>query len=259
MSKEKTKGQLVQQMLMVKLNISYDTGYRSCDEMREIVVDKSNADYNRMRAGFNLFDKYATSAFTTAISQARRHYLEETLPWDKKNWRVIPVSKWQTFKNELDSYISNVKEKFEEVFHDNYDELKSSFEEASGDLDINFPDEEGLDAQFNIGYDIGQIASCDDIRIQGIDQMERIKIREDMQKQYDEKINGGLTELAERVVRAAEDVAVRARDPEQKGKKYSKSLSNLNELADTVESLNITGNEAISEACKIIREDIGKY
>ena len=255
----KSKGQLVQQMLMVKLNISYDTGYRSSDEMREIIHDNNATSKNRMRAGVRMFNKEEIRSFTEKISQARSYYLHSTLPWDKKNWRVIPVSKWQEFKNVLDQYVVEIKDEFDKIFMDNYDDLKASFQKDCNLDDVEFPEKGDIASKFNVHYDIGQIASCDDIRIQGIDHMEREKIRTDMRNQYDKKIGSGLNELAERLVKATEDVAVRAKDEDQKGKKYTKSLSNLSELADTVESLNITGNEAIIEACKIIRNDISTY
>ena len=254
------KGQLVKKMLMVKLNISYDTGYRNSSEMKELIEGTKNVSSSAIRTGITMFDKYQISEFTTAISRARSLYTSETLPWDSRNWRVIPVSAWSKFKDELDTAIENVKEAYEKVFDDGYDELKEEFDDnIKGSLDIEFPDKEDLADKFNIDYDIGQIASCDDIRIQGIDHIERDKIRNDMQKQYQEKMDTGLTELASRLVEASQDIAIRANDPNQKGKKYSKSLSNINKLADTVEALNITGNDAIADACSTIRTQIGTY
>lgn len=252
-------GQLIHKLMLVKFSVSYDTGYRSSDQMCETLSSSTSTDVNRIRSGFSMFDKHVISPFTTAISQARQHYTMSTLPWEERGWRVVPVNKWQDIKDELDNLISNVKEKYEQVFNTNYDQLKDAFDEAVGDLEIEFPSKGELEDRFICDYDIGAIASCDDIRIQGIDQIERSKIRDDMKKQYETKFNSGLNDLANRLVTAAEDISVRASDPEQKGKKYTKSLSNITELADTVEGLNITGNEAISEACSQIRENISVY
>ena len=240
------KGQLVKKMLMVKLNISYDTGYRNSSEMKELIEGSKNVCSSAIRTGITMFDKYQISEFTTAISRARSLYTGETLPWDSRNWRVIPVSAWSKFKDELDTAIENVKEAYEKVFDDGYNELKDEFDDnIKGSLDIEFPDKEDLAGKFFIDYDIGQIASCDDIRIQGIDHIERDKIRNDMQKQYQEKMDTGLTELASRLVEASQDIAVRANDPNQ---------ILINSTADVN-----TGNDAIADACSTIRTQIGTY
>ena len=252
-------GKLVQKLLLVKFNVSYDTGYRSSKEMVDTLSKHTDAQAHCIRSGFSLFCKTTMSPFTTAISRARQHYQMGTLPWEERGWRVIPVNKWQDFKDEMDDLISDIKDEFIDVFDKKYHHLEDVFNENVGNLNIDFPSKEELEDKFWVDIDIGQMASCDDIRIQGIDQAERNKIRSDMQKQYSEKFNTGLNELATKLVTAVEDISSRASDPDQKGKKYTKSLSNITELADTVEGLNVTGNDAIAKSCKQIRENISVY
>lgn len=246
-------------MLMIKLNLTSDNGYRTSNEMKSIVSDETGTDESIMRTGVSLYDKHYKNTYTRMVSQARRYYLDNTLPWDKNNWRVVPVSKWQEVKSNLDDYISDIKDAFYDVFDKGYEDLKNSFENSCKLSSVNFPEKADIIGRFQADYDIGQIASCDDIRIQGIDYTEREKIKSDMKDMYDRKINTGLTELADKLTVAVDAVSCRADDNDQKGKKYTKSLDQLSELADTVQSLNITGNDAISEACNIIKDDISIY
>jgi hypothetical protein len=246
-------------MLMIKLNLTSDNGYRTSNEMKAIVSDETGTDESIMRTGISLYSKDHKNAYTRMVSQARRYYLDNTLPWDRNNWRVVPVSKWQEVKSRLDEYISDIKDAFYDVFDKGYEDLKTTFENSCKLTSVKFPDKGDILARFQADYDIGQIASCDDIRIQGIDYAEREKIKSDMKDMYDKKINTGLTELADKLTVAVDAVSCRADDNDQKGKKYTKSLNQLSELADTVQSLNITGNDAISEACKIIKDDISIY
>tara|TARA_Y100000289_G_scaffold33336_1_gene32955 strand:- start:6321 stop:7181 length:861 start_codon:yes stop_codon:yes gene_type:complete len=250
---------LIQSMLMIKLNLTSDNGYRTSNEMKAIVSDETGTDESIMRTGISLYSKDHKNAYTRMVSQARRYYLDNTLPWDRNNWRVVPVSKWQEVKSRLDEYISDIKDAFYDVFDKGYEDLKTTFENSCKLTSVKFPDKGDILARFQADYDIGQIASCDDIRIQGIDYAEREKIKSDMKDMYDKKINTGLTELADKLTVAVDAVSCRADDNDQKGKKYTKSLNQLSELADTVQSLNITGNDAISEACKIIKDDISIY
>ena len=250
---------IVDKMIMVKLNCSYDTGYRQCDQTKSIVQEKTECDGSMIKTGVTLFNKWKISPFTRALSELRTYYQEHTLPWDTKSWRVIPASAFQDFKNELEIRISECKDKYKEVFVDGYDELKDSYDEAKGELEQNFPSVEDLEDRLVIEYDMGAAASTNDIRIQGIDQEARRELRESMEKQYDGKIKEGLHNIADRLTVAVREIGSRTSDEDQKGKKYKRSLENLEALAITVDQLNITGDQRIKEACATIRDDICQW
>lgn len=250
---------IVDKMLMVKLNCSYDTGYRQSDQACGIVTNEVNCESSMLKTGVSIFNRYKISDFTRALSSLRTYYQEHTLPWDTKSWRVIPASKFQDFKDEIETLIATCQDKYEEVFIDGYDDLKESFDEKKGDLDVEFPSKDDLEDALNIEYDMGAAASTNDIRIQGIDQEARRQLSESMDKQYKEKINKGLTDIADRLTESVKDLASRTNDEDQKGKKYKRSLENLSELAETVESLNLTGDARIKAACKTIKEDICQW
>lgn len=250
---------IVDKMLMVKLNCSYDTGYRQSDQACGIVTNEVNCESSMLKTGVSIFNRYRISDFTRSLSNLRTYYQEHTLPWDTKSWRVIPASKFQDFKDEIETLIAECQDKYKEVFVDGYDELKESFDDKKGDLDVEFPTKDELEDSLNIEYDMGAAASSNDIRIQGIDQEARKQLSESMDKQYKEKINKGLGNIADRLTVAAQELGSRTSDENQKGKKYKRSLENLSELADTVESLNLTGDARIKQACQTIKEEICQW
>jgi hypothetical protein len=250
---------VIDELVMVKLNVDFDSGYRGCREMQDLIIEKKKANRNALRTGVMLFPKTMTTPFTTAVSRLRRHVLDNSLPWDRNNWRVVPVSAWQDFKDELEKLIREAKTAFDDVFCKGYDDLKKAAEAFIGEIDVEFPTKEFIMERFSVEYKMGQAASPEDIRIQGIDQVERKKISESMKKQYEDQVNDGLNELAKRLVNATEDICERVQDGDQKGKKYTKAMENLRGLAETAEKLNVTGNDQIIAACKTIREDIAKW
>jgi len=254
-----TNNTIINDLIMVKLSIEYDTGYRASAEMSRIIHEKKETEIKAMRTGVVVIPKCLTSEFTSAVSTLRKYYLNESLPWDKGNWRVVPVTAWQGFKSDLERRIRDAKDGFYQCYVKGYDGLEQHFKSQIGKLDIEFPEKQAIVDRFNIEYKVGQVASPDDIRIQGIDTVERKRISDDMKKQYGEQVDAGLNELAKRLTEAAEDIGARVADPDQKSKKYTRSLENLQHLADTAEKLNVTGNDAIKAACKTIKEDISQW
>ena len=256
---KKNNKTIIQELVMCKLHVEFDTGYRSSKEMQDLIADEKGAAKSALRTGVLVISRSKTSEFTGAVSRLRTHYLEESLPWDKGNWRVVAVTAWQEFKTRLESLIIEVKNAFDKCYIVGYPTLQTDFTAQVGQLNVELPTKEELQERFNVEYKMGQVASPDDIRIQGIDQIVRKQIQDDMKQQVESKLNNGLGELAKRLVAAADDIGGRVSDPDQKNKKYTRSIENLNKLADTAEALNVTGNDAIKEACATIRKDIAQW
>tara|TARA_Y100000004_G_scaffold197230_1_gene270557 strand:- start:2766 stop:3635 length:870 start_codon:yes stop_codon:yes gene_type:complete len=250
---------IVDKMVMVKLNCSYDTGYRHSSEAQELVADQKKCSASMLKTGVSMYDKWMISDFTRALSNLRTYYTDHTLPWDSKSWRVIPSSKYKDFKDELETRITECQDAYQKVFVDEYDALKDSYEDNKGDITLEFPSVEDFKDRLVIEYDMGAAASTSDIRIQGIDQEARRELKASMEKQYESKIKDGVTDIVSRLSTAVKDLSSRTEQDDQNGKKYKRSLENLTELADTVENLNLTGDKRIKEACETIRKEICQW
>lgn len=258
-SKKAKKNIIIDDLIMVKLHIEFDTGYRSSKEMQDLIAEEKKATKTALRTGIMVIPKKKTSPFTSAVSSLRQYYLDNSLPWEKGNWRVVPVTAWQEFKDDIEELIRQTKDRFKECYIDGYDDLKSEHEKEIGDLKVEFPKKQDLEDRFRVEYKMGATASPEDIRIKGIDEIQRKAISESMKDRYDKQIGEGLGELAKRLLSAAENISERVSDEDQKGKKYTRTMENLAELAETAEKLNVTGNEAIAKAAATIREDIAQW
>tara|TARA_Y100000004_G_scaffold35559_1_gene38112 strand:+ start:1004 stop:1864 length:861 start_codon:yes stop_codon:yes gene_type:complete len=251
---------ITDKMIMIKLKCSYDTGSRHSIANVNKISEDLNCNSNMLSVRVKMFDPDMIGGFTKALSRLRGIYNLNTLPWDERGWRVVSSKAFSSLKNKLETAINDLNESFEKCFIDNYDEHKEYFDNRKGDLDdVEFPLKSEMRDRFKIDYDIGAIASSSDIRIQGIDQEARRELKESMEKQYEDKIKTGLNDIATRLSNATKDICERTADKDQNGKKYKRSLENLQELTTAVEDLNMTGDDRIKEACSLIRENICQY
>jgi hypothetical protein len=258
MAKAKSKA-VITKLVLINLHISYDTGRRTMKALSKKVASDNQADANMITTSVKLIPNDKIGSFTTAISKARDYYKSKSLPWEDGNWRVVPVNRLQQFKDDLDALISEVKDEFRKCFENNYDTLKESAEKKRGAIKIEFPTKKELKESFNIEYNLGAIASSDDIRIVGIDTAMRDKIKKETESRYNAQIEKGLQELAQNLLSAVEDISNRVSEDDQTGKKYTRFMNNLKGMAETAENLNVTGNETLVDSCKMIRENIANW
>lgn len=254
-----TDNKVTDKMIMVKLRCSYDTGSRTSQSESDKLTEDKNCASSMLSVRVKMFDRMMTGLFSSSLSALRGYYNGHTLPWDERGWRVISSKKFKQFKDTLEERIANLDEAFEKTFIDKYDVHKEYYENNKGDLDQDFPTKQEMRDGYKIEYDIGAVASTSDIRIQGIDQEARRELKESMEKQYESKIKNGLSDIATRLSEATKDIGDRTSSEDQHGKKYKRSLENLDSLTDIVEDLNLTGDQRIKEACKSIKENICQY
>lgn len=257
MAEEKKKAKaVITKLIMVNLHMSHDTGNRTLKTISKKVAEDNKADVAMIRTTIKLIPPKMISEFTNAMSRVRTFYLDKTLPWEDGNWRVIPVTKFNAFKDDIEKLIAECKDAYDRCFIRQYDKLKSAAEKARGNITVEFPSKEELQGGFKVQYNIGAIASVDDPRIDGIDTMLRKKIVSDTEDRYNEQIDRGLKQLAQNLSEALKDLAERVAADDQKGKKYTRFMANLGEMCKTARDLNITGNNELSDVCENVEKDI---
>ena len=256
MPKNKKTKPIITSLVLINLHISHDTGRRNIKSLSKKIAQENDADEKSINTSIKMIAPDKIREFTVALSRCRTYYLEKSLPWEDGNWRVIPVSKFQGFKDDLETLISEAKDSFEKCFIKNYDVLKTDSERRQGKLGLTFPSKGELEESFSIKYNVGAVASAEDIRIVGIDSAMRQRIVKETQDRYNEKIDEGLNGLATGLINSLDELSERVGADDQKGKKYSRFLENLKEMTETVEGLNITKNSILEEACSKIRKEI---
>lgn len=250
---------VITKLVLVNLHIAFETGRRTLGYISKKVAEDNDAKQDMLTMNISVIPKDLIQPFTTAVSRARQYYKDNSLPWEDGNWRVVPVSKLQQFKDDLEKLISETKDEFAKCFISNYDHLKDTFEKRKGKLAISFPEKDELEKGFEIEYNLGAIASVEDIRIVGIDTAMRNKIKDETEARYNDQINKGLQELAGNLLSALEEISDRVGDDDQKGKKYTRFLDNLKGMTATVDELNVTKNEQLTKSCELIRANISNW
>lgn len=254
--KKKSIKPIINSLVLINLHISVDSCRRTLKNMSKKIADDNKADAKMILTSIKLIPPEKTTKFTQALSRCREFYKEKTLPWEDKSWRCVPVTECQGFQDDLETLIGEAKDAFEEIFVKGYQGLKDAAEKSRGDISVKFPTLEELKESFKISYNMGAVASFDDIRIVGIDTAMRKKIQAETEARYNEQLTKGLDELTGGLNKALENISDRVGDEDQKGKKYTRFLENLNEMTDTVKALNVTGNKVLSETCDKIKQDI---
>ena len=216
MTKTKSKA-VITKLVLINLHISYDTGRRTMKALSKKVASDNQADVNMITTSVKLIPNEKIRSFTTAISKARDYYKSKSLPWEDGNWRVVPVNRLQQFKDDLETLISEANDEFRKCFEDNYDALKADAEKRRGAINVEFPTKKELKESYSIEYNLGAIASSDDIRIVGIDTAMRNKIKEETESRYNAQIEKGLQELAQNLLDAVEDISERVAEEDQTG------------------------------------------
>ena len=250
---------IITKLVLINLHISFDTGRRTMSNLSKTIAKDNDADANMLSTSIKLIPNEKIRTFTTAVSQAREFYKKNSLPWEDGNWRVVPVNRLQQFKDDLDALISKASDEHARCFIANYDALKDAANKKKGKLVVNFPTKKELEESFKIEYNVGAIASTDDIRIVGIDTALRNQIKKDTEKRYVDQISKGLTEQVANISSALESLVERVGEDDQKGKKYTRAMANFKAMLDTTDQLNITNNAALANACKIARDKIANW
>lgn len=247
---------VITRLVLINLHISHDTGRRAMKNISKKIATDNDADVKMINSSIKLIPPDKVKLFTTALSRARTYYIDHSLPWEDGNWRVVPVSKFQAFKDDLEKLISEAKDAFEKCYITDYDKLKADAEKKRGKLSVDFPTKDELQKGFSIEYNVGAVASADDIRIVGIDSAMRKKISQETEDRYNSMINRGLTELTDGLSNSLSELSERVGDDDQKGKKYTKFLENLKKMTETVKDLNVTKNSTLDSTCQKIQEEI---
>lgn len=254
-TKRKSKS-VIQGLLMVNIHVSYNGCSFTAKELSEKLAKDNDASKDMIRTSVKMVSPADIKLFTTAISRLRAYYKDNTLPWEDGNWRVVPVTKLQGFKDDIETLIAEVKDEFDKAFDKGYDDLRDLYDARKGKLSHDFPAKETILEDFNVSYAVGAPNSADDIRTVGIDKAMRSRIEKETEARYESQINTGLNDLTKNLQGAVKNIAERVESDDQKGKKYTRFIENLNQMTEVVESLNVTGNTTLTKCCEDIRENI---
>jgi len=245
--------------MLVELSISTWTA-RKLDKRVSTKVDLDNgaktkvvnANKNLM-AGTGMLDtivKYAANA--------RAWHLSQTLPWTDNGSRLLPMSNFMTYKEQLGKLESNYSALVDK-FIVAYPNLVSAAAFQLGDLfDRNeYPDASALKKKFKFTYSFFPVPTAGDFRID-INEEAKADILANCNSAYEERLNNAMREAWNRLHECLTRMSERLTDNADGSRKIFRDslVENGVELVDMLKHLNITKDPSLELARKELGDAI---
>jgi hypothetical protein len=247
-----------QSAVLVRLNISTWTGRkldkRVSDEIDQSKNTKTRAgNYNKhLLAGSKELEQIQKVA--TAV---RTWNYEQTLPWSNGGDRLLPFKNFFDYKQTLAMF----EKQFEsavEAFLVNYDTLVSASAFQLGDLfDRNeYPPASELRHKFRFSYDFDPLPQRGDFRIDASEEVRR-ELEEQYAKAYDDRLNGAMRDVWERLHDTLAHMSEKLADKERTLKNGETTntqifrdslINNAVELCGLLTKLNVTDDPKLEQA-----------
>lgn len=247
-----------QSAVLVRLNISTWTG-RKLDKRVSDEIDQSKN--TKTRAGnYNkhlLAGSKELEQITKVATAVRTWIYEQTLPWSNGGDRLLPFKNFFSFKQTLSMFETQFNNAVE-VFLTNYDTLVSASAFQLGDLfDRNeYPPASELRRKFRFHYDFDPLPKSGDFRIDASEEV-RQELEEQYQKAFDDRLNGAMKDLWERLHTTLSHMSEKLSDKERKLKNGETTntqifrdslINNAVELCGLLTTLNVTDDPKLEQA-----------
>lgn len=247
--------------MLVELSISTWTA-RKLDKKVSAEVDlakgtkTSAVNVNKnLLAGTGFLD-----TITKYAANARAWHLSQTLPWSDNGQRLLPVSNFIEYKEQLGKLNDNF-DALVDKFIDAYPNLVTAAAFQLGDLfnRDEYPEADAIARKFKFSYNFFPVPQAGDFRVD-IGEEARKEIEASCNRMSDSRIEGAMkdawTRLHEHLLRMSERL-----DYGDADKKIFRDtlVENAVELVDMLKHFNITRDPKLEQARLDLKSAIGSY
>jgi len=248
--------------MLVEMSISTWTA-RKLDKKVSTQVDLDNgaktkvvnANKNLM-AGTGVLDNIVKYA-----ANARAWHLSQTLPWTDNGSRLLPMSNFMNYKQQLGELEANY-EALVDKFIVAYPSLVSAAAFQLGTLfDRNeYPDESSLKRKFKFTYSFFPVPTAGDFRID-INEEAKAEIMANCNTAYQDRLNNAMREAWSRLHECLTRMSERLTDNADGSRKIFRDslVENSVELVDMLKHLNITQDPKLEQARKDLNNAIAHH
>jgi hypothetical protein len=259
--------------MLVELSISSWTARKldkkvsaKVDVAKNTKVSAVNVNKNLM-AGTGVLDKIIKYA-----AGARAWHVAQTLPWSDNGSRLLPMSNFMAYKEQLTVMEDNFNALVDK-FVDSYPDLVSAAAFQLGDLfDRNeYPDVNTLKQRFKFNYSFFPVPNAGDFRVD-INEEAKAEIIANCNKAHQDRLENAMKDawkrLHECLTRMSDrlDVdVVDSDDPDTHGQVQKMRvfrdtlLENAVEMVDMLKHLNITKDPSMEQARQALKKALGDY
>jgi len=248
--------------MLVELSISTWTA-RKLDKRVSTQVDLDNGAKTKVvNANKNLMA--GTGVLDTIVkyaANARAWHISQTLPWTDNGSRLLPMSNFMNYKEQLGELETNY-EALVDKFIVAYPSLVSAAAFQLGNLfDRNeYPDESSLKRKFKFTYSFFPVPTAGDFRID-INEEAKAEIMANCNSAYEDRLNNAMREAWSRLHDCLSRMSERLTDNADGSRKIFRDslVENGVELVSMLKHLNITQDPSLEQARRELESAIGHH
>jgi hypothetical protein len=248
--------------MLVELSISTWTA-RKLDKKVSAEVD--NAKGTKTQAGNYNKNLLAGTGFLDTITKyaanARAWHISQTLPWSDNGLRLLPMSNFLTYKEQLSTLETNYMALVDK-FIVAYPNLVSAAAFQLGDLfdRSEYPEADNIVKKFKFSTNFLPVPMAGDFRVD-INEEAKQELIKSCESIYNERLTNAMGDAWQRLHKCLENMSERLSDDDQgKRKVFRDSLvENAVELVDLLKHFNLTGDTQMEQARKELADTIQNY
>lgn len=242
--------------LCVDLFTKHWSGRKRDTKVTHEITTKYGADASAGNFNKLLVPKHLIERIELIIGKAYRVHYALTMPWGEGKIRITTA---KCYFQEYVPQMAKVKTEFDiavRKFLEMYPSVVA--EEAQGMLQgmfnpHDYPTVSQLKEKFDMIISVMPVPTAHDFRLQ-MNQEQIQELEENWEKESERRSKDAFHHLWERMLEPLQDMV----DIEDK-KQIRKSLvNNINKICDLVDSLNVWGDESITDMAQRLRDDLGK-
>lgn len=257
---------LSERAMLVALHISSWAGMQVDREVTDAVNADFKADKKAGRYNKRLVDSRFFEGVSAASTKARAAHRVLTLPWEDDGTRVLANVGYINYT----TVMKDCRYQFEQAVKTFLADLQPAIDEAKvrlGDMfnADDYPDASELKAKFAFDVEIKPMPEGKDFRAKLSDDAVKAIVK-DIERRSDERLQNAMKDVFERVHELVTNMSKRLREyqPGKDGKRASGIIRdtlvyNINELADLMPALNVTGDARIDELAAQLKAELVEH
>lgn len=193
----------------------------------------------------------------TIISNARKYHRDNTVPWTYDGWGLLPKGNFERYQEQMREFADNALygaasllfENFSQEVEKDRDILGQLFEYEAYIMPHQVFEKFHIDLQYEPIVDV--TAPQFDAMSTSVD-----RIMEQARTRHEEAVDNSTRHLRTRIETILADTINRLENIDDKSRKPSALLRSIEELADVLPRLNLSGDTDISQAAQYMKERI---
>jgi hypothetical protein len=242
--------------VLIDLNISVWTA-RKLDKnvSKEIDINKNTTikagNYNKhILAGSDQLEK-----ITKLAGEIREWHGRQTLPWSDTGTRLLPMTNFFDYKQQLGVYEAEFKSRIN-TFIQQYPNIIQSMVYKLGNLfdRSEYPDADKIESKFNLRYTIMPVPETKDFRVDIADDI-REEMQKEYQKAYEGRVETAMSDAWSRLHNTLEHMVDRLSGDDKKIFRNS-LVDNALELTNLLTRLNVTKDPKLEQARQALEQSL---